>query len=104
MSEATPIRAERLARDLSDCLPSCSILVADTGFSATWTAQLTELQSLEQLYLRAAGSLGWAFPAAIGAACAAPDTPVSASPAMERCITTCQRSRRFGAGISLWSS
>ncbi len=76
MSEATPIRAERLARDLSDCLPSCSILVADTGFSATWTAQLTELQSREQLYLRAAGSLGWALPAAIGAACAAPDTPV----------------------------
>jgi acetolactate synthase-1/2/3 large subunit len=75
-SDAVPIRAERLARELSDCLPPRSILVADTGFSATWTAQLTELRSPEQRYLRAAGSLGWAFPAAIGAVCAAPDTPV----------------------------
>jgi acetolactate synthase-1/2/3 large subunit len=29
-----------------------------------------------QDYLRAAGSLGWAFPAALGAKCAAPDRPV----------------------------
>jgi acetolactate synthase-1/2/3 large subunit len=29
-----------------------------------------------QTYLRAAGSLGWAFPAALGAKCAAPDRPV----------------------------
>jgi acetolactate synthase-1/2/3 large subunit len=30
----------------------------------------------EQIYLRAAGSLGWAFPAALGAKCAVPDRPV----------------------------
>ena len=29
-----------------------------------------------QSYLRAAGSLGWAFPAALGAKCAAPQRPV----------------------------
>jgi acetolactate synthase-1/2/3 large subunit len=29
-----------------------------------------------QSYLRAAGSLGWAFPAALGAKCAVPDRPV----------------------------
>ncbi len=75
-SEAIPIRAERLAHELSDCLPDNAIVVADTGFSATWTAQLTEFRSPGQRYLRAAGSLGWAFPAAIGAACAAPEAPV----------------------------
>ena len=30
----------------------------------------------EQSFLRAAGSLGWALPAAMGAKCAAPDRPV----------------------------
>jgi acetolactate synthase-1/2/3 large subunit len=75
-SEARPMRAERLAHALSDCLPPDAIVVADTGFSATWTAQLTEFRQPGQRYLRAAGSLGWAFPAAIGAACAAPERPV----------------------------
>ena len=75
-SDARPIRSERLAFDLSDCLPADSLLVVDTGFSAIWTAQLTELPSPRQRYLRAAGSLGWAFPAAIGAACARLGAPV----------------------------
>ena len=75
-SAAQPIRSERLAHELSDCLPEDAIVVADTGFSAIWTAQLTELCLPGQRYLRAAGSLGWAFPAAIGAACAVPGTPV----------------------------
>ena len=30
----------------------------------------------EQRYLRAAGSLGWAYPASLGAKCAAPERPV----------------------------
>ena len=71
-----PIRSERLASELSDCLPDDAILVADTGFSATWTAQFTEFRGGGQRYLRAAGSLGWAFPAAIGAVCAVPGAPV----------------------------
>lgn len=70
-----PIRSERLASELSDCLPDDAILVADTGFSATWTAQFTEFRR-GQRYLRAAGSLGWAFPAAIGTVCAVPGAPV----------------------------
>jgi acetolactate synthase I/II/III large subunit len=75
-SPAAPIRAERLASELSVCLPRDAILVADTGFSATWTAQFTELNFSGQAYLRAAGSLGWGFPAAIGAKLAAPHRPV----------------------------
>lgn len=75
-STVQPIRAERVAADLSECLPADAILVADTGFSATWTAQFTEFRDPGQTYLRAAGSLGWAFPAAIGAQCAAGKRPV----------------------------
>lgn len=75
-SDVRPIMAERLASDLGDALPDNAILVADTGFSATWTAQLTAFTSPRQKFLRAAGSLGWAFPAAIGAQCADMDRPV----------------------------
>lgn len=75
-SDAKPIRAERLASDLSDAMPDDAIVVADTGFSATWTVQLTEFRKNTQTYLRAAGSLGWAFPASIGAKCAQMHRPV----------------------------
>ncbi|MDW8371151.1 MAG: thiamine pyrophosphate-dependent enzyme, partial [Geminicoccaceae bacterium] len=75
-SDAVPIRVERLCAELSAVLPEDAVLVADTGYSGIWTGTLVELRSPAQRYLRAAGSLGWAFPAAIGAQCAAPDRPV----------------------------
>ena len=37
---------------------------------------MIDLKHPEQSFLRAAGSLGWAFPAALGAKCAVPDRPV----------------------------
>jgi acetolactate synthase-1/2/3 large subunit len=37
---------------------------------------MIELRHKEQRFLRAAGSLGWAFPAALGAKCGVPDRPV----------------------------
>ncbi len=75
-SDSIPIRPERLCKELTDLLPENAILVADTGYSAIWTATMVHLDSPGQTYLRAAGSLGWAFPAALGAKCAAPDRPV----------------------------
>lgn len=72
----TPIRPERLCKELSDVLPENAVLVADTGYSTIWTATMLPLQHAGQTYLRAAGSLGWAFPAALGAKCAAPGRPV----------------------------
>lgn len=75
-SEAIPIRPERLCKELSDLLPQNAVLVSDTGYSAIWTATMVTLSQPEQAYLRAAGSLGWAFPAALGVKCAAPDRPV----------------------------
>jgi acetolactate synthase-1/2/3 large subunit len=74
-SDDVPIRPERLCKELSEVLPENAVLVADTGYSTIWTATMVLLQA-GQVYLRAAGSLGWAFPAALGAKCAAPDRPV----------------------------
>jgi acetolactate synthase I/II/III large subunit len=75
-SNDTPIRPERLCKEISDMLPPDAVLVADTGYSAVWSSTMIYLTHPGQRYLRAAGSLGWAFPAAIGAKCAAPDRPV----------------------------
>lgn len=75
-SAAVPIRPERLCKEVSEALPANGVLVADTGYSAIWTATMVYLSQPGQSYLRAAGSLGWAFPAALGAKCAAPDWPV----------------------------
>jgi acetolactate synthase-1/2/3 large subunit len=75
-SDANPIRTERLCRDVSDWLPEDAVLVADTGYSAIWAGTLIAIRSDNQKFIRASGSLGWAFPAAIGAKCALPERPV----------------------------
>ncbi len=71
-----PIRPERLCRELTNALPPNGILVADTGYSGIWTGTMVYITNSEQRYIRSAGSLGWAFPASLGAKCAAPDRPV----------------------------
>lgn len=75
-SAEAPIQVERLCAEVGEALPSNGILVADTGYSSIWSCTLIELRHPGQSYLRAAGSLGWSFPAAIGAKCGAPDRPV----------------------------
>src|SRR5262252_4829314 len=70
-NDATPIRVERLCAEITRALPADGILVADTGYSGIWTGTMIELDGAGQTYLRAAGSLGWAFPASLGAQCAA---------------------------------
>lgn len=75
-SDAVPIRPERLCREITDFLPSDAIIVSDTGHAGIWTGTMIEITHPGQTYLRCAGSLGWAFPAAMGAKCAAPERPV----------------------------
>ncbi len=75
-SDAVPILPQRLCNDLTKSLPSDAILLADTGHAGIWTGSMVDLNHPEQSYLRAAGSLGWGLPAALGAKCAAPERPV----------------------------
>lgn len=75
-SDDVPIRPERLCREITEFLPSDAILLSDTGHAGMWTGAMIEITNPSQTYLRCAGSLGWAFPAAMGAKCAAPDRPV----------------------------
>ena len=70
-ANTAPIAVERLCAEVTRALPQNGILVADTGYSGIWTGTMIELNGAGQSYLRAAGSLGWAFPASLGAKCAA---------------------------------
>lgn len=74
--DSVPIRPERLCAELSDALPPDAILVSDTGYSSQWSGTYVELRHEGQRYLRAAGSLGWGFPASLGAKFAAPEATV----------------------------
>jgi len=75
-STRSPVQVERLCAEIERALPEDGILVADTGYSGIWTGTCIELNGAGQSYLRAAGSLGWSFPAALGAKLAAPDRKV----------------------------
>lgn len=75
-SDVLPMRPERLCREIQDHLPGDAILVSDTGHSGVWTGSYIDLKHDDQMFLRCAGSLGWAFPAAIGAKAAQPGRPV----------------------------
>ncbi len=75
-SEATPIRPERICKEISHFLPKDAILVSDTGHATAWTGTMVSLTEPSQRYIRCAGSLGWGFPGALGAKCAAPERPV----------------------------
>ena len=75
-SDAVPIRPERICHELTRHLPDDAIVMADTGHSGMWMGGMYDLRSPRQSYIRSAGHLGWAFPAGLGAKCAAPERPV----------------------------
>src|SRR5205809_50173 len=75
-ADAVPIRPERICKEISDWLPEGGVVLSDTGHSGMWTGQMIRLTRPGQRFLRCAGSLGWGFPATLGAKCALPDRPV----------------------------
>jgi acetolactate synthase I/II/III large subunit len=74
-SNAEPMRPERIMKEIGDWLPRDTIVVCDTGHAGMWSAQQLWV-SKPWDFIRAAGSLGWAFPASLGAKCAMPKKPV----------------------------
>lgn len=74
-SDNALMRPERLCHEISRALPDDAVVVADTGYSAVWSATMLRMKP-GQKYLRAAGSLGWSYPASLGVKCAAGNRPV----------------------------
>jgi acetolactate synthase-1/2/3 large subunit len=75
-SEEAPTRPERICNDLSKFLPDDAFVVVDTGHAGMWMGGMFDMRVPTQSYVRCAGHLGWAFPAALGAQCGVPDRPV----------------------------
>lgn len=75
-SDAAPINPARICGDLTRYAPDNAIVVVDTGHAGMWMGGMYDLREVGQSYMRSAGHLGWAFPAALGAKCATPDRPV----------------------------
>ncbi len=75
-SDDVPIRPERLCSELTNLVPSNSLIAVDTGHAGMWMGGMFDITSPSQNYIRSAGHLGWAFPAALGAKCALPHRPV----------------------------
>ncbi len=76
ISDAVPMRPERMCREISLALPPDGVVVSDTGHAGMWTGTMIEFKHSTQRYFRCAGSLGWGFPAALGVKCALPEQPV----------------------------
>ncbi len=72
----SPIHPATAIQALRATLRPEDIVVADTGYMGAWTGALYPVTAPGRTFLRAAGSLGWAFPAALGATLAAPDRHV----------------------------
>jgi acetolactate synthase-1/2/3 large subunit len=75
-SDASPMRPERICQAITDALPEDAVVVADTGHAAIWAGTLIGLKRPRQRFIRCAGTLGWAFPGALGVKCALPNQPV----------------------------
>ncbi len=74
---AIPIRPEQLANELAGTCPENTLYVTDSGFAGTWAGVFMDLPAGKNC-LHCEGSLGWAFPAAMGAKTAVPERPVVA--------------------------
>jgi acetolactate synthase I/II/III large subunit len=74
--DGRPMRPEAIMAVLGEMLPPDAVYVADTGYSAAWAGALAETRRAGRTFIRADGSLGWAFPAALGAQLAVPDRAV----------------------------
>lgn len=75
-SDVVPIHPARICQELTQHVPDNGIVVVDTGHAGMWMGGMYDSRVPTQSYIRSAGHLGWAFPAALGAKAACPDRPV----------------------------
>lgn len=80
LSAERPVNMARLCHELNRAMPADSILVADGGFAAHWTGLLYDTKAAGRHYIadRGLASIGYGLPGGMGAALAAPATPVVA--------------------------
>jgi acetolactate synthase-1/2/3 large subunit len=105
-SEERPIHMARLCTELNQALPADSILVADGGFAGHWTGLLYDTKSPGRQFIpdRGLASIGYGLPGGIGAALAAPATPVVAitgDGGFNMMLGELETARRTGIGLTI---
>ncbi len=75
-SDGQRMRPEAVMAAIEAQMADDAVIVADTGYAAAWAGALAEIRQAGRQFIRADGSLGWAFPAALGAQLAAPGRQV----------------------------
>jgi acetolactate synthase-1/2/3 large subunit len=76
--DATPVRPERVMRDLDSVLTPETIVVSDASYSSIWVANFLTARAVGARFVtpRGLAGLGWGLPFAIGAKVARPDARV----------------------------
>ncbi|MGV3570555.1 MAG: acetolactate synthase catalytic subunit [Ramlibacter sp.] len=102
-SDASPLRPERLMRDLDAALED-AIWCADASYSSLWVSQFARSRRAGQRFLtpRGIGGLGWGLPLAIGAKLAQPERPVIAlvgDGGFAHCWSELETARRHGLPV-----
>jgi acetolactate synthase I/II/III large subunit len=106
LSGERPIHMARLCTELNRALPAQSILVADGGFAGHWTGLLydTKIPGRHFIPDRGLASIGYGLPGGIGAALAAPQTPVVAiggDGGFNMTLGELETARRAGLGLTV---
>jgi acetolactate synthase I/II/III large subunit len=71
-SQLGAIAPHAVFQSLQEVLQPQDVVVADTGYMGAWAGALYEVKAPGSYFIRTGGSLGWAFPAALGAQVARP--------------------------------
>ena len=105
-SDASPIRPERIMRELDPLITPDTIFVSDARYSPNGAANYLTAQRAGQRFLAGRGlaGLGWGLPAAIGAKVAHPDKPVvciSGDGAFAHVWSELETAKRMGVKITL---
>src|ERR1700737_3575716 len=68
-------RPAGIGSEMGNGLPTDGAVVVDTLQASVWSGSFMPLKGATQRFIRCAGSLGWGFPASIGAKCALGSRP-----------------------------
>ena len=103
-SDEEPMQVARVLHEVMRVLPSETILVADGGFAAHWSAIFYDVPKAGRQYIanRGHASIGYGLPGAIGARLAAPDVPVVAlcgDNGFAMCVAELETARRANAPV-----
>jgi acetolactate synthase-1/2/3 large subunit len=105
-SDESPIHMARLIGELRAALPDDGILIADGGFASHWTGLLYDTRVAGRTYVtdRGFASIGYGLPGSMGAALAAPGTPVvgvTGDGGLNMTIGGLETARRSGTAFTL---